>query len=146
MKLTDVVNRINGNVDRFTTDLEYYIGGEHFESCELEISKRGLIKPNLNILGFKFHFAFQERDVIFMARNPHLRKAGMVLFAGLCSDASYILRSKDENILTQVAQYGYDVNKCRECVMKNKYDTLTAVYYLLVKKHKLRCLSKRSCL
>ena len=35
MKLTDVVNRINGNVDRFTTDLEYYIGGEHFESREL---------------------------------------------------------------------------------------------------------------
>ena len=101
MKLTDVVNRINGNVDRFTTDLEYYIGGEHFESCELEISNRGLIKPNLNILGFKFHFAFQERDVIFMARNPHLRKAGMVLFSGLCSDASYILRSKDENILRQ---------------------------------------------
>ena len=62
---------------------------------------RGLIKPNLNILGFKFHFAFQERDVIFMARNPHLRKAGMVLFSGLCSDASYILRSKDENILRQ---------------------------------------------
>lgn len=101
MKLTDVVNRINGNVDRFTTDLEYYIGGEHFESCELEISNKGLIKPNLNILGFKFHFAFQERDVIFMARNPHLRKAGMVFFSGLCSDASYILRSKDEKILTQ---------------------------------------------
>ena len=101
MKLTDVVNRINGNVDRFTTDLEYYIGGEHFESRELEISNKGLIKPNLNILGFKFHFAFQERDVIFMARNPHLRKAGMVFFSGLCSDASYILRSKDEKILTQ---------------------------------------------
>ena len=101
MKLSDVVNRINGNVDRFTTDLEYYIGGEHFDSCELEISRKGLIKPNLNILGFKFHFAFQERDVIFMARNPHLRKAGMVFFSGLCSDASYILRSKNEAILTQ---------------------------------------------
>lgn len=101
MKISEVVNRINGNVDRFTTSLIYYIGGEHFESNELEISKRGLIKPNLNILGFKFHFAFQERDVLFMARNPHLRKAGMVFFSGICSDASYILRSKDEKILTQ---------------------------------------------
>lgn len=101
MKLSSVVNRINGNVDRFTTDLKYYIGGEHFESNELAITKKGLLKENLNILGFKFHFAFQERDVIFMARNPHLRKAGMVMFSGLCSDASYILRSKDENILTQ---------------------------------------------
>ena len=101
MKLSSVVNRINGNVDRFTTDLKYYIGGEHFESNELAITKKGLLKENLNILGFKFHFAFQERDIIFMARNPHLRKAGMVMFSGLCSDASYILRSKDENILTQ---------------------------------------------
>jgi len=101
MKLTDVINRINGNVDRFTTDLEYYIGGEHFDSEELVISKRGTIKENLGKLGFKFHFAFQDRDVIFMARNPHLRKAGMVRFSGLCSDASYILRSKDENVISQ---------------------------------------------
>ena len=101
MKLNNVVNRINGNVDRFTTELEYYVGGEHFESRELSITKRGLIKPNLNILGFKFHFAFQTGDVLFMARNPHLRKAGMVMFDGLCSDASYILRTKDENILSQ---------------------------------------------
>ena len=101
MKLTDVVDRINGNVDRFTTDLEYYIGGEHFESNELEVTQKGLLKENLGKLGFKFHFAFQDRDVIFMARNPHLRKAGMVRFAGLCSDASYILRSKDESVLSQ---------------------------------------------
>ncbi|MBO7490253.1 MAG: restriction endonuclease subunit S [Bacteroidales bacterium] len=101
MKLTDVVYRINGNVDRFTTDLEYYIGGEHFDSEELVISKHGKIKENLGKLGFKFHFAFQDRDVIFMARNPHLRKAGMVRFSGLCSDASYILRSKDEKVISQ---------------------------------------------
>ena len=46
MKLSDVVNRINGNVDRFTTDLEYYIGGEHMESNELEITKGGNLKEN----------------------------------------------------------------------------------------------------
>lgn len=101
MKITDVVDRINGNVDRFTTELEYYIGGEHFESNELEVTQKGLLKENLGKLGFKFHFAFQDRDVVFMARNPHLRKAGMVRFAGLCSDASYILRSKDETVLSQ---------------------------------------------
>ncbi|MDD6472819.1 MAG: restriction endonuclease subunit S [Bacteroidales bacterium] len=101
MKLSNIVDRINGNVNRFTTDLQYYIGGEHMDSNELEITGRGMLKENLGKLGFKFHFAFQERDVIFMARNPHLRKAGMVMFAGLCSDASYILRSKDENIITQ---------------------------------------------
>ena len=101
MKLSEIVQRINGNIDRFTTELEFYIGGEHMESSELEISNRGLLKENLGKLGFKFHFAFQERDVLFMARNPHLRKAGMVMFSGLCSDATYVLRSKDENIISQ---------------------------------------------
>ena len=100
-KLSDVVDRINGNVDRFTTSLEYYVGGEHFESNELEITGCGLIKPNVNILGFKFHFAFQPGDVLYMARNPHLRKAGMVNFSGIRSDASYILRTKDSNVLCQ---------------------------------------------
>ena len=101
MKLSEIVQRINGNIDRFTTELEFYIGGEHMESSELEILNRGLLKENLGKLGFKFHFAFQERDVLFMARNPHLRKAGMVMFSGLCSDATYVLRSKDENIISQ---------------------------------------------
>ncbi len=101
VKLSDIVNRINGNVDRFATELEYYVGGEHFDSSELTISRYGLLKPNVEILGFKFHFAFQEKDVLFMARNPHLRKAGMVTCSGLCSDASYILRSKDEGVITQ---------------------------------------------
>ena len=101
VKLSDIVNRINGNVDRYATELEYYVGGEHFDSSELTISRYGLLKPNVEILGFKFHFAFQERDVLFMARNPHLRKAGMVTCSGLCSDASYILRSKDEGVITQ---------------------------------------------
>ena len=59
MKLSDVVNRINGNVDRFTTDLEYYIGGEHMESNELEITKGGNLKENLGKLEF-----FNNKDYL----------------------------------------------------------------------------------
>ena len=32
VKLNDVADRITGNVDRFNTDLEYYVGGEHYDS------------------------------------------------------------------------------------------------------------------
>ena len=102
VKLGDVVNRVNGNVDRFTTDLQYYIGGEHYDSNELLIQKRGSIQKDINILGFKFHFPFQAKDVIFMSRNPHLRKAGMVNFSGLCSDSSYILRTKNNDVLYEM--------------------------------------------
>lgn len=97
--LKDVIQRITGNEDRLTTSLEYYIGGEHYDSDDLEIHRRGFIKNE--DLGFKFHFPFEPGDVLFMARNPHLRKAARVDFKGICSDASYILRTKDETRLRQ---------------------------------------------
>ena len=102
VKLGEVVNRITGNVDRFNTDLKYYVGGEHYESSALAIYTPGLLDSEKGkVLGFKFHFPFQAEDVLFMARNPHLRKAAKVTFDGICSDASYILRSKDESVLLQ---------------------------------------------
>lgn len=102
VKLNDVVDRIKGNVDRFNTDLIYYVGGEHYESSHIAIYTPGLLDSEKGAtLGFKFHFPFQKGDVLFMARNPHLRKAGMVMFDGICSDASYILRTKDSSVLLQ---------------------------------------------
>ncbi len=102
VKLDDVVDRITGNVDRYNTELKYYVGGEHYETSSYIISMRGLLNSEKGrTLGFKFHFPFKKGDVLFMARNPHLKKAGMVTFDGICSDASYILRTKDENRLLQ---------------------------------------------
>ena len=97
--LDDVVEKIKGNEDRLVTNLKYYVGGEHYDSGELQVKSRGKISGEP--LGFKFHFPFKSGDVLFMARNPHLRKAGRVDFEGICSDASYILRTKDETILRQ---------------------------------------------
>ena len=58
VKLSDVVDRITGNVDRYTTDMEYYLGGEHYENGRIAIYKKGILKDDINILGFKFHFPF----------------------------------------------------------------------------------------
>ena len=66
-------------------------------------------------------------------KHPWFNIVKPKLYCGL--DLNNIQPPVDESILEQVKQYGYDVDKCRECVMKNKYDTLTAVYYLLVRKH-----------
>ena len=102
VKLNDVIDRITGNVDRYNTELEYYVGGEHYECGRLAMYDKGLLDSEKgSTLGFKFHFPFQATDVLFMARNPHLKKAAMVMFDGICSDASYILRTKDESILQQ---------------------------------------------
>lgn len=51
------------------------------------------------MLGFKFHFAFQPKDTLFFSRSFALRKAGMATYEGICSDSTYILRTKDEQVL-----------------------------------------------
>lgn len=100
VKLNDVVDRVTGNEDRLVTKMPYYLGGEHYESESIGIYNKGLIKSAAGAkLGFKFHFPFKKGDTIFMSRNAHLKKAGMVMYDGICSDTSYILRTKDENKL-----------------------------------------------
>jgi len=101
VRFEDVITRVTGNVDRYNTDLEYYVGGDQYDSSALTIERKGNLKKDVDILGFKFHFPFKSGDVLLMARNPHLRKAGQVFFDGLCSDASYILRTLDSNVLLQ---------------------------------------------
>ncbi len=97
--LKNVVARIKDKVDKDNTDLEYYIGGEHFDGGEIQITRKGIIKEST--IGPAFHMRFQAGDVLLMSRNPHLRKAGVVNFEGICSDVSYVCRTKDENVLMQ---------------------------------------------
>lgn len=99
VKLGDVVQRIKDFVDKDNTDLLYYVGGEHFDNRSLTVNKKGIIAGST--IGPAFSTMFKSGDVLLMSRNPHLRKAGMVNFDGICSDVSYIIRTKDEKIIMQ---------------------------------------------
>ena len=97
--LGDVVDRVKDKVDKDATDLEYYVGGEHIDGDEIMVHRKGLIQGST--IGPAFHMRFQRGDVLLMSRNPHLRKASMVDFDGICSDVSYICRTKDNDVLLQ---------------------------------------------
>ena len=97
--LRDVVMRIKDKVDKDNTSLEFYVGGEHIDGSEICVTKKGVIQGST--IGPAFHMAFKAGDVLLMSRNPHLRKASMVDFDGICSDVSYICRTKNENVLLQ---------------------------------------------
>ncbi len=99
IKLGDVLIRVKESVDKDNTDLVYYIGGEHYESRSLTINNKGKIEGST--IGPAFSTKFKAGDVLLMSRNPHLRKAGIVNFDGICSDVSYIIRTKDENVVMQ---------------------------------------------
>ena len=99
VKFGDVASRLNIHVDQATTTLEYYIGGEHINSSDFMVHKKALIKGST--IGYQFQFGFEKRDILFMTKNPHLRKASMVDFDGLCSIATFVIRSNDESVLLQ---------------------------------------------
>ena len=95
----DVVRRANTKEDRHNTDKIYYVGGEHIESNEVLIENRGLIEGST--IGPMFYFGFKAGDILFVSRNPHLRKAGMVTFDGICSEKTFVLETKDESVMLQ---------------------------------------------
>ena len=99
VRFGDVASRLNIKVDQATTALEYYIGGEHIESSELLIHSKAPIKGST--IGYQFQFGFRKGDILFMTKNPHLRKTSMVDFDGLCSIATFVIHSNDENVLLQ---------------------------------------------
>lgn len=101
-KLGDLVDKIVGDEDRLTTTREYYIGGEHIETDRIAVYNRGnLTDEQRNILGYQFHYPFEPGDILFMTKNPYLRKCGMVLFEGICSIATFVIRTKDDTVLDQ---------------------------------------------
>ena len=99
VRFDEVVHRANTKEDRFNTDKIYYVGGEHINSEDVLIEDRGIIEGST--IGPMFYFGFKKGDVLYVSRNPHLRKAGMVTFDGICSEKTFVLETNDEKILLQ---------------------------------------------
>ena len=99
VKFSDVVTRANTKEDRFNTDKIYYVGGEHIDSNEMKIEKRGIIAGST--IGPMFYCGFKSGDILFVTRNPHLRKCGVVDFDGICSEKTFVLETKNKEVLLQ---------------------------------------------
>lgn len=99
VKLADVAHRANTKEDRFNTDKIYYVGGEHIESEELIIHHKGIIKGST--IGPMFYYGFKAGQILFVTRNPHLKKCGVAEFDGICSEKTLVIETKDNNILLQ---------------------------------------------
>ncbi|WP_217968048.1 restriction endonuclease subunit S [Parabacteroides distasonis] len=99
VKFEDVATRVNTREDRLNTSLLYYVGGEHIESNEMLVQGCGLIKGST--IGPMFYCGFKKGDILLVSRNPHLRKASMVEFDGICSEKTFVLGTKDSKVLLQ---------------------------------------------
>ena len=99
VKFSEVAHRANTKEDRFSTDKIYYVGGEHIEPRELFIHDKGIIKGST--IGPMFYCGFKSGQILFVTRNPHLRKCSVAEFDGICSEKTFVIETIDERILLQ---------------------------------------------
>ena len=97
VKLCDVIVRANTKVDKDNTNLIYYVGGEHFESGNVTVENKGLIAGST--IGPMFYYGFKRGQFLLVSRNPHLKKAGVVDFDGICSEKTFVLETANPSVL-----------------------------------------------
>lgn len=106
VKFGDVVHKVNDKVpnrDEWTFDR--YIGGQHFDEGEIRVTKSNPIKGNEEVIGPAFHMRFKPGHVLYVTRNPRLRKGGMVDFEGVCSNISFVLQADEIQLLQSLLPF-----------------------------------------
>lgn len=99
VKLSDVVVRANTKEDRKTTTRIYYAAGEQVEPQELLVRRKGIIAEA--DLGPMFYFGFKSGQVLLPSRSFESKKAAVATYDGICSEKTFVLETKDPNVLLQ---------------------------------------------
>lgn len=99
VKFGDVVQEIKINVDRTTDDHEFFIAGEHMDSNNIHITRRGRFSES--DVGPAFIRLFRPGQVLYGSRRTYLRKVAVADFEGITSNTTFVLETKDSNRLLQ---------------------------------------------
>jgi len=118
VKLGDVVNYVRDRVRREETGLEYYLGGEHFDKASIHVNGRGIIASNP--IGPAFHMRFKSGQTLLVSRNPHLRKASIAEFEGICADTTYVCEAVPQILLPELLPFLMQTDAFWEHAERNK--------------------------
>ena len=93
----DVVRQVKDRVDPVKAGLERYVAGEHIDTDDLRIRRWGEI--GAGYLGPAFHMRFRPGQVLYGSRRTYLRKVAVADFEGITANTTFVLESKDSNVL-----------------------------------------------
>lgn len=106
IKFGDVVSKINDKVpNREEWTFDRYIGGQHFDEGEIRITRSSPIEGYEEVIGSAFHMRFKPGQVLYVTRNPRLRKGGMVNFEGVCSNVSFVMEADEKQLLQSLLPF-----------------------------------------
>ena len=103
VRFGDVVNKISDRISADECGLVHYIGGEHFDNGTIRFARKGVIEGST--IGPAFHMRFKPGHVLYMSRNPHLRKASVVDFEGICANTSYVCEAVSDKLQQELLPF-----------------------------------------
>lgn len=99
VKFGDIVNDVKEKVDRDNNPYEYYVAGDHMDSDDLTIRRKGRFATD--DVGPAFIMLFKKGQVLYGSRRTYLRKIAVADFDGVTANTTFVLETKDESVLRQ---------------------------------------------
>lgn len=95
----DLVREVKVKVDRQNNPYEFFIAGDHMDTDELHLLRRGTFAGS--DVGPAFIRVFKPGQVLYGSRRTYLRKVAVADFEGVTANTTFVLETKDESILLQ---------------------------------------------
>lgn len=99
VRFGDVVKEVKINIDRKTDTHEFFIAGEHMESENMHITKRGRFATS--DVGPAFIRLFKPGQILYGSRRTYLKKVAVADFEGITSNTTFVLETKDPAVMMQ---------------------------------------------
>ena len=96
----DVVRDVKITVDRANNPFEYYVAGDHMDTEELRILRRGKFSEPPEP-GPAFIRVFNSGQILYGSRRTYLKKIAVADFSGVCANTTFVLETKDEKVFLQ---------------------------------------------
>ena len=97
--LGDLVRNCKEKVDRDNNPYEYFVAGDHMETERPRLTMRGRFDEA--DVGPAFIRLFRPGQVLYGSRRTYLKKVSVADFEGVTSNVTFVLETKDEEVLPQ---------------------------------------------
>ena len=90
---------VKGNIDRENNPFEFYVAGDHLDSEDLTIRRRG--RFSTDDVGPAFVRKFTAGQILYGSRRTYLKKVAVADFDGICANTTFVFESKDPSLFDQ---------------------------------------------
>lgn len=99
VRFGDVVKDIKLNVDRSNNPYEHYIAGDHMDTEDLTLRRKGAFATD--DVGPAFIRIFKPGQVLYGSRRTYLKKVAVADFEGITANTTFVFETVDDDVLSQ---------------------------------------------